>query len=150
MHFFQSKSTKCEILCQKFWFFRNLLIVETSNLHHWIWHASSPKYMPLKHFKAFIPVKINKMWNFWLFASLPLTKKMKKYQFVQGKSVQKGLKIYTYRFLAMPITMHYVRTLSDKYFLRYDGFSWFLTGSLRHRVQKHGVRVESDPKRTAA
>ena len=75
------------------------------------------------YFNAFIPVKINKMRNFWLFALLPLTKKMKKYQFVQGKSVQKGLKIYTYRFLAMPITMHYVRTLSDKYFLSYDGFS---------------------------
>ena len=28
----------------------------------------------------------------------------------------------------MPITMHYVRTLCNKYFLTYDGFSLFLTG----------------------
>ena len=48
---------------------------------------------------------------------------MKKSQFVEGKSVWKGLKICTYMFLGMPIAMHYVRTLCDKYFLSYDGFS---------------------------
>ena len=84
-----------------------------------------------------------------LFAELPLTK-MKKHQFVQGKSVQKGLKICTYRFLGMPITVHYVRTLCDKYFLSYDGFSEFLTGRFRHRVLKHGVGVEWDVRRTTA
>ena len=50
----------------------------------------------------------------------------------------------------MPITMHYVRTLCDKYFLSYDGFSVFLTGRFRHRVLKHGVGVEWDLRRTAA
>ena len=50
------------------------------------------------------------------------------------------MKICTYRFLGMPIAMHYVRTLCDKYFLSYDGFSWFLTGRFRHRVLKHGCR----------
>ena len=34
-----------------------------------------------------------------------------------------GLTICTYRFLGKPIAMHYVRTLCDKYFLTYDGFS---------------------------
>ena len=48
---------------------------------------------------------------------------MKKSQFVEGKSVWKGLKICTYMFLGMPIAMHYVRTLCDKYFLSYDGLS---------------------------
>ena len=47
---------------------------------------------------------------------------MEKGQFVQGKSVWKGLKICTSMFLGIPITMHYVRTLCDKYFLSYDGF----------------------------
>ena len=48
---------------------------------------------------------------------------MKKSQFVEGKSVWKGLKICTYMFLGMLIAMPYVRTLCDKYFLSYDGFS---------------------------
>ena len=50
----------------------------------------------------------------------------------------------------MPIAMLYVRTLHDKYFLSYEGFSEFLTGRLRHRVLKHGVWVECDARRTAA
>ena len=53
---------------------------------------------------------------------IPPEKKWKKSQFVEGKSVWKGLKICTYMFLGMPIAMHYVRTLCDKYFLSYDGF----------------------------
>ena len=50
----------------------------------------------------------------------------------------------------MPITMHCVRTLCDKYFLSYEGFSEFLRGRFRHRVLKHGVGVEWDAWRTAA
>ena len=73
-----------------------------------------------------------------------------KHQFVQGKSVQKDLKICTYMFLHILITMHYVRTLCDKYFLSYDGFSEFLTGRFRQRVLKHGIGVEWDPRRPAA
>ena len=34
--------------------------------------------------------------------------------------------------------------------LSYDGFSWFLTAKFRHRVLKHCVGVELDPRRTAA
>ena len=55
---------------------------------------------------------------------------MKKCQFEQGKSVWKGLQIYTYRFLGMLITMHYVRALCDKYFLSYYGFLHFLLEGL--------------------
>ena len=57
-------------------------------------------------------------------------KKLKKHQFAQGKSVCKGLQIYTYRFLGMLIAMHYVRTLWEKYFLSYYGFLHFLWVSL--------------------
>ena len=46
----------------------------------------------------------------------------------------KALKICTYMFLGVPIAMHYVRTLCDKYILSYDGFSWFLIGKFRHSV----------------
>ena len=142
------------ILCYlspKIWIFQEPLIVETWNLHHWIWHTSNPKNTPLKLFQCIFPSQNQQnLGKFWLFASLPLTKKEKKCQFVQGKSVQKGLKICTYKCLCMPITVHYVQTLCDKYFLSYDGFSWFLTGRLRHRVWKHSVVVESDPRRIAA
>ena len=30
--------------------FQELLTAETQNLQHWIWHASNPKYAPLKPF----------------------------------------------------------------------------------------------------
>ena len=46
----------------------------------------------------------------------------------------------------LPIAMHYIRTLCDKYFLSYDGFSYFLTGRFRHSVLKCAVGVEWDPK----
>ena len=50
----------------------------------------------------------------------------------------------------MLITMHYVRTLCDKYLLSYDGFfSNFLRGNFRQRVLKHGVGVECDLRSTA-
>ena len=35
---------------------------------------------------------------------------MKKHQFEEGKSVQKDLHMCTYRFVGMPIAMHYVGT----------------------------------------
>ena len=96
------------------------------------------------HFSAFFPVKINKMLHKFLALCLtPPDKKWKK-TFInlnREKVFWKGLKICTYRFWGMPTAMHYVRTLCDKYFLSYDGFSWFpLTGRFRHRVLKHGCK----------
>ena len=76
--------------------------------------------------------------------------KMKKHQFEQRKGVWKGLKMCTYRFWGMQITMHYVTTLCDKYLLSYEGFSWFVTGRFRHSILKHGVGVEWDARWTAA
>ena len=32
--------------------FQEPLITETQNLWHWIWHASNPKYAPLKSFQC--------------------------------------------------------------------------------------------------
>ena len=42
----------------------------------------------------------------------------------------------------MLITMHYVRTLCNNYFLSYDGLSAFFTGRSRYKVLKHGVGVK--------
>ena len=64
-----------------------------------------------KHLGPTFPVKINKL----AICLTPPNKKMKKYQWEQGKSVSKGLKICTYKFLGMPIAMHYVRLLCDNY-----------------------------------
>ena len=50
----------------------------------------------------------------------------------------------------MPIAIHYVRTLCDKYFLSYYGFSSFFIGRSRYRVLKHSVGVKWDLRRTAA
>ena len=53
--------------------------------------------------------------------SLTLPDKKGKNVNLNRKNVWKGLQICTCRFLDMPITMHYVRTLCDKYFWSYDG-----------------------------
>ena len=135
--------------CLKLWFFMNCLLQrletcsirfgmpQTLNMHH------------SSHFDAFFPVKIKTMWNFGFFLNSPW-QNLKKHQFAQGKSVCKGLQICTFRFLGMPITMHYFRTLCDKYFLSYYGSSTFFMGRSRYRVLKQGVGVKWDPRRTAA
>ena len=132
--------------------FQEPLIIETWNKCHWIWHALNSKYMPLKPFWCIFPSQNQQNVKFLAVCWTPPDKKWKKnpHQFEQGKSVWKGLKICTYRFLGMLITMHYVITLCDKYFLSYDGFSSFLTERFRHRVLKHIVGVEWDAGRTPA
>ena len=50
----------------------------------------------------------------------------------------------------MLITMHSVKTLCDKDFFSYFGFSTFFMGRSKYRVLKHGVGVKWDPGRTAA
>ena len=35
--------------------FQELLIIETQNKCHWIWHALKPKYTPLKQFQCIFP-----------------------------------------------------------------------------------------------
>ena len=45
-------STMCLL---KIVIFHELLIVETCNKCHWIWHASNPKYAPFKNFQCIFP-----------------------------------------------------------------------------------------------
>ena len=106
--------------------FQELLNAETWNLWHWIWHASNPKYVPLKPFLCIFPSQNQQNVKFWLFPKLPLIKNWRKINLCREKVFHKGLQICTYRFLGMPLAMHYVRTLCDKYFLSYYGFSAFL------------------------
>ena len=121
------------------------LIIETWNLCHGIQHTSNPKYLPLKPIQCIFPSQNQQNVKFLAVCWTPPDKKWKKTPSIwMGKSVRKGLKICTYRFLGMLIAMHYVRTLCEKYFLSYDGLSLFLTGRFRHRVLKHGVGVEWD------
>ena len=117
--------------------FQELLIAETWNLQHWNQHALKPKYMPLKPFQCIFPSQNNKMWNFGCFLNSPW-QKTEKLQFAQRKSVCKSAHI---GFLGMPIAMHYVRTMCDKYFLSYYGLSAFFMGRSRYWVMKHGVGV---------
>ena len=62
-------------------------------------------------------------WQHWHWSSkqTPPDKKIKNVNFNREKHVWKALKLCTYRFLGVPIAMHYVRTLCDKYFLSCDG-----------------------------
>ena len=130
--------------------FREPVIIENCNKCHWIWHSLNPKYVPLKPFWCIFPSQNQQNVNFWLFPdSSPWQKTEKNINLHMGKSVCKGLQISTYRFLNMPIAMHYIRTLCDEYFLSYYGFSSFFTGRSRYRVLIHGVEVQWDPRRTA-
>ena len=44
--------------------FQELLIVETHNKYHWIWHALNSKYMPLKQFWCIFPSQNQQNVNF--------------------------------------------------------------------------------------
>ena len=73
--------------------FQEPLIILTQNLCHWIWHTSNPKYAPLKPFQCIFSSQNQQNVKFLAVCLTPPDKKLKKYQFEQGKSVQKGLKI---------------------------------------------------------
>ena len=45
----------CKEDCSIAVIFQELLIIETWNKCHWIWHAVNPKYMPLKPFQCIFP-----------------------------------------------------------------------------------------------
>ena len=137
-------------LSPKISIFQKPLIVETWNLHHWIWHASNPKYITLKQIWCIFPSQNEQNMKFLAVCLTPPDKNEKKVNLYSEKGVQKGLNISTYRCSGMLITMNCVRTLCDKYFLSCDGFSWFVTGRSRYRVLKHGVGVQWEPRSTAA
>ena len=127
--------------------FQEMLIVETQNLPL---DSTSPKYSPLKPFQCILASQNQQNVKFLVVCLTPPDKKWKICQFVQGKSVWKGLKICTYRFLGMPITVHYVRTLCEKYFVELWWFFLIFDRKFMYRVLKHCVGVELDQRRIAA
>ena len=94
------------LIAQRLWNLQalDLACLELLNMYH------------SSHFDAFFPVKMNKMWNFGCFLISFWQKTEKNINLHREKSVHKGLHICTYRLIGMPIAMHYVRTLCDKYF----------------------------------
>ena len=102
--------------------FQEPLIAETWNVHHWIWHASNPKYAPLKPFWCIFPSQNQNNVKFLAVCLTPPDKKWKEVNLYREKVFGKAWKS-AHMFLGMPLTMHYVRTLCDNYFLSYDGFS---------------------------
>ena len=88
MHFLQSKLIKCEILSEIV-IFQEPVITETQNLWHWIWHASNPKYVPLKPFWCILPSQNPQNIKFWLFPEFP---EKKPHQFDKEKVFAKASK----------------------------------------------------------
>ena len=128
--------------CLKVWFFWNHLLhrLETCSIGF-----SMPQTLNTchsSHFYAFLQLNINKIWYFGCF--LILLTKHENLSIWTGKNASKRLANLHIWFLGIPITMHYVRTLCDKCFLSYYGFSAFFTGTSRYRVLQHGVGVEWD------
>ena len=74
-------------------------------------------YTKVLHFKELLsfPIEIAILWVRLTFSKTFLT----------GKKCLKRLANLHRYVLGMPNTVHYVRTLCDKYFFSYYGFSWF-------------------------
>ena len=128
----------------------NWLIVETCNKCHWIWHASNPKYVPLKPFWCiFSQSKINKIWNFGCFLNSPWQKTEKMSICTEKKCLQRlaNLHIIGFWVCQSQCTMLDLCVIST--FLSYYGFSAFCMGRSRYRVMNHVVGIKWDTRRTA-
>ena len=134
----------------KFWFFRNCLLWRletctigfgtpwTLNMHH------------SSHFDTFFPVKIKKCESFCCLLDSPWPK-MKKVNLDREKVFRKACISAHIGFWVCWLQCTILELCVTSTVLSSDGFfPWFLTGKSRYRVQKHGVWVEWDPRRTAA
>ena len=150
--------------------FQEPLIIETWNLCHWIWHAWTLNMYHSSHFNAFSQSKSTKCeifgWNFDFSGTtyhrncetcaigfgMPWTLNMHHSSHFNAFYPVKINKMWNFclKFWVCWSQCTMLELLCDKYFLSYDDFSWFLTGRFRHRVLKHGVGIEWDPRRTAA
>ena len=127
MHFSQSKSTKCEIFAWNCRFFRNHLSQRLETCSIGFGMPQTLNTVPLKPFWCILPSQNQQNVKFWLFSCTPFNKKLQKTSICTGKTCSQRLaKSAHIRFLSMPIAMHYVRTLCDKYFLSYYVFLHFL------------------------
>ena len=88
--FFPSQNQQNVKFLPEILIFQEPLIIETQNLHHWIWHTSNPKYMPLKPFQCIFPSQNQQNVKFLAVCWTLPDKKWKKFE--QGKIVQKAWK----------------------------------------------------------
>ena len=72
--------------------FQEPLITETWNLQHWIWHASNPKYMPLKPFQCIFPSQNQQNVKFLAVYLTPPDKKLKNVNLHREKVFEKARK----------------------------------------------------------
>ena len=142
MHFCQSKINKMWNYCLKLWFFRNCLLQRLETCSIGISMPWTLNTCHSSHFWCIFPSQNNKMWNFGCFLNSPW-QKTEKLQFAQRKSVCKSAHI---GFLGMPIAMHYVRTMCDKYFLSYYGLSAFFYGKVKILGYETWCRGKMGPK----
>ena len=147
--FFQVKMNKMWNFCLKFWFLQELLIIETWNLHHWIQHASNPKYKPLKPFQCIFPSQNQHNVKFLAVCLTPPDKKRKNINLYREKVFEKAWKSAHISFwiCQAQCTMLELCVTSTIWVMM---VSLYFDRKFRHRVLKHGVGVEWDPRRTAA
>ena len=116
MHFPSQNQQNVKFL-PKILIFQEPLNIETRNLHHLIWHALNHKYTQLKPFECIFPSQNQQNVKILAIYWTPTDKKWKKKSLWTGKKCSKRLEnICTYKFLGISITMHYIKTLCDKYF----------------------------------
>ena len=129
--------------------FQEPLIAETWNLWHWIWHALNPIYVPLKPFQYIFPSQNQQNVKFWLFPELPLTKLKKNVNLHREKVFEKACKFAHIGFWVCQLQCTMLELCVTSTFWVMMVFFLFLTWRFMHRVLKHCVVVEWDPRRTA-
>ena len=95
-----------ENFCLKLWFFRNWLLQRHKTCGIGFGMPQTINTCHSKPFQCIFPSQNKRKCEILAVSWTPPDKKLKKCQLEQGKSVQKGLQICTYRLLGMPIAMH--------------------------------------------
>ena len=119
--FFPVNINKMWKFCLKLWFFRKRLLQRCETCSIGFGMPWSLNMCHSSHFDAFFPVKINKIWHFWLFAELPLTKKLKRMSIYPGKKCLQRLPN-----LCILVFGYADHNALCENFLCYYGFSAFL------------------------
>ena len=140
------------ILCYlspKILIFQELLIIETWNLCHWIWHASNPKHVPLKPFWCMFPSQNQQNVKSLAVCLTPPDKNEKNYLY-REKVFRKAQKSAHMGFWVCWSQWTMLDLCVTSTFWVVMVFSWFVTGRCRYKVLKHGVGIQWDPRSTAA
>ena len=144
---FPSKNQQNVKLLPEIVIFQELLIAETWHLWHWIWHALNPIYILLKPFQCIFPSQNQQNVKFWLFPTPPT--KNEKCQFEQGKMFEQACICAHIGFWVCQLQCTMLELCMTSTFWVIMVFLHFFTGRFTHRVLKHCVVVEWDPRRTA-